>query len=912
MLLCSFGAAFAAQQPWTVDDLLNQESLGTAALSTDGKLAAYTVSRWEADKEDKGKKRRAHQLYLVDLESGAAASDDVTATKLTHGGERIGSIAFSPDGMSLAFTSDRDVPGPTKTKGSQLWLLPLSGGEARPLTRFSRGVQSFDWVDDDSLLVARAESASGLERRRKGLGDTTRSVDDPLDSPPVRLWRVPLDGRPERLTLNDDWIQQLDVDPAGKRAVIYASNSLSYVFDSKVPPTAWIVDLETGERTAIDLAGSRSAGGFRWSPDGGSVWFSQNHSTHPIYRSATIARPVRWDAASGRAEVLDTGWSRGLGGSPMPVSGGALAVFDDGVFARPVLIPETGGHRPLDGEAAGEDLRYGHRILAASDDGRSVLWVMSASDRPTQLYAARLDTARTGVEAMQQLTKLNESFESKPMPRVEVLHFQGAEGDQVEGLLHYPVGWQDGDAPAPLVLAPHGGPASHDRHAWDFRWSYPNLLLQQRGAFVLEVNYHGSDGYGIAWAESIETRYYELEIPDLEAGVDHVIERGLADPERLAVAGWSNGGILAAKLITVTDRYRAAIIGAADVEWVSDWANVDFGGSFDNYYFGGPPWERLDHYLEKSPFFQLPEVTTPALVHTGTEDRAVPPHQSWSIFRVMQQVEKTDVKLLLYPGEGHGLRKLGHQRRKVEEDMAWMDRYLFATQDEGSAAFERVVPEDSLLAAKLARGEAATSNGVFGRLADGVLVPELVPLKVGDTFLDVGRFEVTRAQWAAFDSDYAIAPGTDDHPITGLSLEEAKGYVEWLAARLGRELRLPTTAEADKMAGSGGNTLDRWLGHKANPDDATSIRRTLSQRGISLLESVGSGSPRRDHDAAAAVFDLDGNAAEWATDDDGGRAVGPSADRSSNEALFEGGEGHEANEPQTDYVGLRVVAEPAV
>ena len=926
--------ASASHSPWTIEDLLQQESLGEVALSADGRLAAFAVESWEkdAEKED-ADPRRTHRLFLVELDDdlSSAADDDADEPRqLTYGGERIGGVAFSPDGRSLAFLSDRDVPAGSsrgKAKGPQLWLLPLDGGEARPLTQFPRGVRSFDWIDDDALLVSREESASGLERRRKALGDTANAVDDPLEAPPVRLWRVPTKGEATRLTTNDDWIAEFDVDPQGTRAVVLAQASLSFEFDARTPPEAWIVDLETGARRAMDLAGSRGAGGFRWSPDGQSVWFVQPHSSHPIYRSASIGRPVRWDSVpekpgSGVATVIDAGWSRGLGRSLLPVPGGALAVLDDGVFARPALI-SGGGHEPLEPGTTNEDLRFVHELLASSDDGHTLLAEVSASDRPTQLYALRLDGARSTVESMRQLTKLNPSFGSKPMPKVEVLRFAGAEVEEVEGLLHYPVRWSDGDEPAPLILAPHGGPAGHDRHVWDFRWSYPNLLWQQRGAFVLEVNYHGSDGYGLDWVESIEQRYYELEIPDLEAGVDLVIERGLADPERLAVAGWSNGGILAAKLITVTDRYQAAIIGAADVEWVSDWANVDFGAAFDNYYFGGPPWERLEHYLEKSPFFQLPGVTTPSLVHTGTEDRAVPPHQSWSIFRVMQQMEKTDARLVLYPDEGHGLGKLGHQRRKVEEDVAWMERLLFGTTDP-ALDLELTVPDESPLAARLALAEAAqveTAAGtVYGRLVGGVggvLVPELVPMEVGDsgTVLDVGRFEVTRAQWAAFDDGYDVAAGSDDLPATGISLDEAKRYAAWLGERLGRDVRLPSVEEAESMAdraGQHGNTLDRWLGHAANPDDAATIRAALAARGVSLLARVGSGAPHPNHKGAPAVFDLDGNAAEWATDGDAGRPVGPSAHRSSDESILpHENTDSEKEDPQSENVGLRVVSTPA-
>ncbi len=443
------------------------------------------------------------------------------------------------------------------------------------------------------------------------------------------------------------------------------------------------------------------------------------------------------------------------------------------------------------------------------------------------------------------------------------------------------------------MLDIHGGPTGTDRDSWDQRWAGPNVLWRQKGAFVLQVNYHGSAGYGLDWAESIEKRYYELEIPDLEAGVDHVIGLGLADPERLATTGWSNGGILSAELITRTDRYQAAIVGAADVEWISDWANVDFGASFDNYYFGGPPWEIPDVYIEKSPFFRLTEVETPVLIHTGTEDRNVPPHQSWSLFRALQQLDRVPVQLVLYPGEPHGLRKVALQRRKVTEDVAWLEEHLFGEEDVANPA----VQEGSPLSRLLQRAKASTVNGAYGVERDGVLVPETAAFRGHH----VGRFEVTRAQWQAFRDEYEIERGTENLPVTAVSFEDARAYVAWLSETTGQSDRLPTVEEAEGWAkaagGGGGVTLDRWAGYEPNPEDRERLLEAAAQIGpTALLESVGSVSGVGD----PAVFDLNGNAAEWAVTDDGtGKAVGLSADRVS--------ESRSATEPGSAYVGLRVV-----
>ena len=277
-----------------------------------------------------------------------------------------------------------------------------------------------------------------------------------------------------------------------------------------------------------------------------------------------------------------------------------------------------------------------------------------------------------------------------------------------------------------------------------------------------------------------------------------MIDQGLADPERLASIGWSNGGILTAELITRTDRFKAASVGAADVEWISDWANVAFGASFDNYYFGGPPWEATETYLEKSPFFRLTEVTTPTIIYTGTEDTNVPPHQSWSLFRALQQIDKAPARLVLFPGEPHGLRKISDQRRKMREDLDWLDRYVFAPG--GQEELEAIRP-GTLLAGLVDRaGAAAAASGAVGVEEDGVLVPETVPF-AGQT---VGRFEVTRAQWAAFDPAAEVGAGRGE-PAGDRDLVRAREGVRGVARRADRAGVPAADGEGGRGAGKGGH-----------------------------------------------------------------------------------------------------------
>ncbi|MFP3939071.1 MAG: prolyl oligopeptidase family serine peptidase [Thermoanaerobaculia bacterium] len=954
-------ASSPSPTPWTIDDVVRTESSDEWTVSRDGRLAVGLRSSVE---RVEGKEKRVWNLWLVRLDrerdrdrdrerpapesgsdeaagapGGHRTGPELETLQLTRGRDRVSSPAFSPDGRHVAYLSDRKPPSAGGGDGGddgrgerQVWVLPLAGGEPYPVTELDRSVRAVGWIDAKTLVVLAPEARSAWELERKAGNDESRVVEDAEHEPPVRLFRVGLDGEVRRITGNDDWIDSLAVAPDGRRAVITAQQSLSFEFDSKVAPHTRLVDLATGasERLFAEPVDGRPLlpRDVRWRRDSGGFYFVDDYSTHPLYRSAAVSRLWHHDLETGTTRRVDLDWDRGLGRGYAVVPDGFVALLADGVHDRLARyrMEGAGGDRTWRRTdlAWGEHADHAGRLddLAAAPDGSRILYQHSKVDRPPQWYAAGLEGDR--LTTVRRFTGLNASFADKPTGRYEVIHFTGARGDEVEGILAYPLDVPEGgtpEEPRPLILDIHGGPASRDRDSWDQRWAAPTLLWRQKGAFTLQVNYHGSAGYGLEWVESIGGgKYYELEIPDLEAAVDHVIERGLADPERLATTGWSNGGILSAELITRTDRYKAASIGAADVEWISDWANVSFGASFDNYYFGATPWEDPELYVEKSPFFRLTEVTTPTIVYTGTEDTNVPPHQSWNLFRALQQIGRTDVRLVIFPGERHGLQEIPHQRRKIEEDLAWLDRHLFGVEEPRPEA----VRPGTLLAGLLQRAQAARGpGGALGAQADGLLVPETVSF----AGLEVGRFEVTRAQYAAFDPGAfpggGLAPGEEDLPMTGVPFERAREYAAWLAERTGRPFRLPTDKEAERLAaaarkearkatagGPRGNTLDRWAGYAPNPDDEAEIRRAL--------ESVAEG---RDEGAAGAaplllpvgslpgagddpVFDLDGNAAEWAVRSDGtGKPVGPSADRSTDPRSPRSGRG----EPAPEYVGFRVV-----
>jgi hypothetical protein len=277
----------------------------------------------------------------------------------------------------------------------------------------------------------------------------------------------------------------------------------------------------------------------------------------------------------------------------------------------------------------------------------------------------------------------------------------------------------------------------------------------------------------------------------------------------------------------------------------------------------------------------------------------VPPGQSWSYFRALQYYEKVPVKFVVFPGEPHGPRKLTHQMRKVEEEAAWFDKYFFKTLPEENEAVKSGSPLDAALKEKnVARtgGDYGTSFVARGK---SVLIPEVV--KRGD--LEVGRFEVTRAQFAAFDKTYRPEPGTENYPVNGVNLAQAKAYAQWLSKLTGQTWRVPNENELavkyDKKDGE--NTLDYWAGYPLNPDDAKRLRQKAKElEGTApLLKPVGSFAGQG-QEKEEPVFDVGGNAAEWVLTADGkGRTVGGSADCPAD--------ARSSCTPEAAYIGFRLV-----
>jgi dipeptidyl aminopeptidase/acylaminoacyl peptidase/formylglycine-generating enzyme required for sulfatase activity len=877
--------------PWKAEDVVYAETINDFSVSPDGRSVVWIKS--EGDKE---KNERVSNLFLTNF------ADDRTV-QLTRGAYKVSLPQWSPDSEWIAFLSSRPHPdAKPETAPTQIWLISAHGGEPYVLTELDRAPRRVQWLDKDTLLFSAQEDPGAYEQAEKKKKDDSQVVDDAEHEPPVRLFKISVkDKKITRLTTNTDWIERWSASRDGRYVVAVHARSLHYEFDQKVPPITVLHNLRDGSEKQIFTEGRICPNILAWAADNSGFYATAPFSNDPKFLTATIQLVYFYDIASAKGVAVPLDWENGAGRELHSTADGfvtllaAGAHFDIAHYTRTRAADAWQWQRATLQGTNAKNIQF----FDVSENGHTLVYQSSSASRMPQLFHTQLDS--NNLVAPKQFTTLNEKLvESRTFSESEVIRWKGSNGEEVEGILRYPASYEPAKK-YPVITAVHGGPTGTDMNLWSDRWAYPYQLLTQRGAFVLSPNYHGSGNYGLKWVESICCgNYYDLETPDINSGVDYLIEKGLVDPDKVATMGWSNGSILSTSLITTyPSRYKVASVGAGDVEWISDWGNVIFGDSFDSYYFGKSPMQDPQLYIRKSPFFRLDKVQAPVLIFHGTADTNVPPSQSWSYFRALQYYGKVPVKFVVFPGEPHGPTKLTHQMRKIEEEMAWFDKYFFKTAPPQNEAIKAGSPLDTALRAKNITRSGEMYGATFTSKGKPVLIPEVV--KRGD--LEIGRFEVTRAQFAVFDKNYKLDRGAENYPANGITFEQARAYTDWLSKLTGQIWRIPNENEASGKYGKkeSENTLDYWAGYAPNPDDTQRLRESLKQLPGSapLLKGVGSfaGQGQENEDL---IFDLGGNVAEWVLTTDGkGKVVGGSADCPSDP--------RSTCTPSPEYIGFRVV-----
>ena len=722
-LLINFTTGFAQSGNWSVQDVINQKSASGLEFSPDGNAIV-----WVKSQPSKEKDRDESDLYLTRLDIKQDGS--YKTVQLTRGNESDYSPRFSKDGETIYFLSSRD-------DGKKLWAMSIYGGEPYEVHTFETGISDIQWLSDQKLAFKSTEGKTLYEQKLEEEKDNTVVVEDTAHFKPSRVYSFDLKSKEiSRLTTNEYPVGDYAVSENGKWLVSSHIMSPTYGADAHPKPNYYLWNLENGTKQQILEEGYQTPGNFEFTSDNNGFYFVSVKSSDPQWNGAGISMLHYYSLDDKSVADVPIDWDWGLG-SGIDVFGNDVMVgLANGATVKQAYLEKNGDSWTKKSVDAGS--MNGHvTVTAVGKDHQQMVYVYSTASTPPEYRLAELQTNRRNVSIPKgtEVIKLNEYLEDKHKAKSEVVTWTGAKGDEVTGILYYPENYQE-DREYPLIVSIHGGPAGVDTDRWGESWAYFPNIYSQKGAFVLMPNYHGSSNHGLDFVESIKGHYYEYELPDIMAGIDMLDQKGMIDRDSLGVKGWSNGAILTTMLtVKHPNVFKAAAPGAGDVNWTSDYGTCAFGVQFDQSYFGGAPWDNTDGqifnstYIQKSPLFQMEKVRTPTIIFHGSKDRAVPRDQGWEYYRALQQIGKAPVRFLWFPDQPHGLQKITHQTRKMEEEIRWFDKYLFGTYKAENEAYK----EESPIAELLQKDKAQTKNGLLGVMENGVLIPETVSIKKDST-----------------------------------------------------------------------------------------------------------------------------------------------------------------------------------
>jgi len=641
----------------SIDDLFRLGSVSEPQLSPEGDWIAYTVERDDLE-EDESNSR----IWMVPAAGGEAQP-------LTAKGESSSHPRWSPDGRYLAFLSGRD------DKPTQVWRLSRNGGEAVQVTDTPQSVGGFEWSPDSTrlLLVLRDPTPAELAAHEQ---------DEDYEEKTQPPWVI------DRQQFKLDYVGYLD----RRRRHVH------------------VLDLDSGTLTQV-THGDYDADEPAWSPDGTRIAFTSNRTENPDGNYNTDIWVVVADPQSAPGEPQQITTGEGADTSPAWSPDGRLITHTSVIDPAAMLYATA--HLAVSSATGGET----QVLTAALDrmvfrprfapDGRHVWFLLEDSGernlarmRPGGGKVERMVTGRDivsdfhlggrgqlaalvsrpqlpaevflldGRKLVQRSFANRTVLEELQLGEVEEVQFTSADGTPIEGFVIKPPGFVEGRR-YPAVLDIHGGPQSQ----YDYAFSFEAQLYAANGYLVIHPNPRGSTGYGQAFCRAIWQDWGGPDFEDVMAAVDDAIGRGWADPDRLAVMGWSYGGILTNHVITKTDRFEAAITGASEVLYVVNYGHDQYQRWWEQEL--GLPWqpEARAIYERMSPFNRVEAIVTPTLVVGGEEDWNVPIINSEQLYLALKRLG-VDTQLVVYPGEHHGIAMPSYKKDLYERYLGWLGRYL--------------------------------------------------------------------------------------------------------------------------------------------------------------------------------------------------------------------------------------------
>jgi dipeptidyl aminopeptidase/acylaminoacyl peptidase len=630
-----------AKRPMTLVDLLNIPRVLDPQITHDGRLVTFTLltTDWPSN-------RRMPQIWQI-------KPDGTALRRLTSLETGASNARWSPDGSTIAFLARGKEPG------QSIFLMSADGGTPRQLSHHATSVADIAWhPDGTSIYFLANDLPTDAQRERERARGDIQVLDEFRQR---HLWKIALaDAKETRVTTGDYAVFAFRIATDGQKIVMSRRPTPLAADVDKIE--LWIIRADGTGAVQLTHNGIPEEDG-DLAPDGSQVLFvaRANDRQEPYYNANLFLMP----AAGGtpRAlmpkfpyEVLRAAWAADGKSIWMVVNMGVHSELFQVDLASRTPRQITDGAHAIEQWTVGGDR---HVFLVDEPARIGDVWTLAPR--------ATAPTRVTGV-----YDYLDRDF---ALPRQERVEWKGADGVRVEGILTYPVDYKPGTR-YPLVVQMHGGPEASDRFGFGTLFLNYHPAWAARGYAILRPNYRGSSGYGNAFYREPVGGYFKNSHLDVLAGVDRVIAMGVADPDRLTMMGWSAGGHLVNKLITFTNRFKAASSYAGVANWISLYGQSDTRGDRD-LWMGGSIWQKnapIQTYWDHSPLKYISAARTPTIFLIGEDDPRIPMAQSIEMNRALR-AQGVPSELHVAPGEGHTWSQPRHQLYKMNAEIEWFERY---------------------------------------------------------------------------------------------------------------------------------------------------------------------------------------------------------------------------------------------
>lgn len=628
-----------AKDGMTLEDISKVSSVGAMEISPNGAWVAFTKSKPRIPyKDEDGAAWR--ELYLVSTQDGAKARPFIT------GKVNIGGISWSPDSKKIYYTAKRHGD-----KKSALYAIPIDGGESQKVLTGDNGIGSYslNYNGTKVVFIAKDKKPKHVEKlKKKGFKAKVYEEDVQVN----HLWLADItkdEPKAKKIKFNQHVVSAA-FSPV-KDELLIQSSPTSLIDDVIMLKTLQIIGLNGKVKTKFKTEGKQEKA--IWSRDGKLVAFlGANDYNDPTAGALYVANARNGKIAKRKnnkdSHVMDLAW---LGNDVYYIEhkdAESRVVKSDG-STNTTLVP------------FGKGIQVG---MSLSNNGQLALKTNTPT-HPNEVYIGE-----------RRVTDSNPWLANVELGKQEVFNYRAQDGLDLQGILIYPTNYKKGKR-YPMIAFVHGGPEAHRSNGWNTRYSDPLQVAAAQGYVSFVPNYRGSTGRGDEFTRADQHAYADPEFTDIVDGKNALVKEGLVDVEKVGITGGSYGGFATAWSATaLSDHYAAGVMFVGISNQLSKFGTTDIPNEMHAVHARAWPWDDYQWMLERSPIFHVKKSKTPLLIMHGENDTRVHPSQSMELYRYLKTIDQAPVRLVLYPGEGHGNRKAAAQLDYSMRLMRWMEHYL--------------------------------------------------------------------------------------------------------------------------------------------------------------------------------------------------------------------------------------------